>query len=463
MPSRCTRNFRKPKRRNQRGSIMPMMAFALLFIFAFMSFSIDVMREVLAVQQLRFAARAAALDLLAMASLDANQKLQNNAVANSLDGSFSSQAMETMQTELGRINSTAWNKTISNIESEQPAQSAVSFESEDLQGAASTSTDKSDPYLKLTARRSGEQGMNWFFLPVRFAASFMNAGSSPEQGELRTDLVQSGEIACQPAGRIGPGAPLESSTAKGQVLANARLAAFPLALNYDDFKRAQQAAGSATFSCTVQVSNPGASQQSNASDLRAYFINLRKGGTVSDYYFDAQNPARVDDLIGLIEYFNANPTATAPLQIPAAVERSVQLDRFGSSVLGNAEVLQVLAELPTNHSYIIPVCRESASPATQCQVEGFALLKLDSVTAASTGCKFVFSMGESVPIANASCTSRLKTIPYLDGSKLPSYYDSSNNPFAPRCFDAATNTLAPRTQGVAMAPVVSPRRSYSES
>jgi hypothetical protein len=101
--------------------------------------------------------------------------------------------------------------------------------------------------------------------------------------------------------------------------------------------------------------------------------------------------------------------------------------------------------------------QEAVSPATQCQVVGFALLRLNGVTASSSGWDFNFVLGESLPVLNASC-SGLQTIPLFTGSKLASIYDAQNSPFRLRSYDIENNVIAPRPRGVVMAPVVSPRR-----
>lgn len=439
MQSRQSERRRALIVRRKKGSILPMVVFALLFIFAFLSFSVDVMHEILKVQQMRFAARAAASSVLPVASLDADGNGQNVQVVDA-NGKFTNQALSNMANELNSVSGT----------------NGVEFNSTDLSEGTISSTADNGPYLKVTAKQRDNEAMELFFIPVRYAASLMTGGATASESDLRIKIVQSAEVSCQPAVRIGPGANSSSQSRRGQEVYTARLTSFPVAIDYDDFKRVVSSS-SANTTCTLRISTPGAAQYPSANMIRAYFVNLKQGGAVSDYYYDAQNSSRVDDLIGLIEYFNPSATAPQAVQVPAAVERSVQLDRFSKSALQSSDLVSVLGQLPTNKAYIFPVARVQGG--TLCDVQGFAFLKLNSVSASNTDCDFSVSSGESVPVVNCSAGPSLKTIPRLDGSKLPAIFDRSNNPFAPRSFDAINNQMSGTTRGVVMAPTYSPRKS----
>lgn len=450
--------------RSKSGSIMPMVAFALVFVFAFLAFVMDVMREILEIQQMKHAATVAALDALPFACLDVNGMAQNSAVCNA-DGSFVSQAMNQMQVELQRTNGSAngvtWNSAISNLESGQSWLKGVRLDPADLAAAAqNNSSDKKDPVLQLTVRRAGSDAMNFFFLPVRFVASTLGGASAIPVEAQQTAIVQTIEVAGQPATRIGPGPALDSSSGRAQIIAAGRFATFPLAINYDDFKRALAAAGSSQ-SINLRVCDPNSAQLPNTSDLRAYFINLKSGGAVSSYYFDAQNPTRVNDLIGLLEYFSNPANVPEPIVTPGAVERGVQIDRFSQAAIkGNQDLAAVIGQLPSKRAYIVPVVREISN---QCEVIGFAFLKLSGASSSNGNWTFSFSIGESLPVLNASAAPALKSIPRFDGSPLPAVYDSANNPFMPRKYDPASNTLSPRQPGLVLAPAVSPRRIFTQS
>jgi hypothetical protein len=439
-------------------------AFSLLVIFAFLAFTVDVMRGFLQAGQLHFAARSAALDLLPFACLDANGQIQNDPIC-SASGAFTSSAMSNLTQALNRANGSTgdvWNTATGNSGSgDKNWMQGVTFSADDLiSGAAVGSVqDKQDPLLELQVNRSGENGLQLFFMPLVFAFN-SSMGIPVPQSASSADQSHLVEVAAQPATRIGAAAPLDASSSKAQAMATARCAGFPLAINYDDFKRASKASGSSPFSCTAHLSAPQAAQGSSSSDLRGYFVNLSSGTQVNSFYNDAQNPARVNDLIGTLLYFDgsASQPVSATLKLPAAIEQGVQLDRFAPSVVkASSDAAIVISQLALNKCYILPVVQEAVSPATQCQVVGFALLRLNGVTASSSGWDFNFVLGESLPVLNASC-SGLQTIPLFTGSKLASIYDAQNSPFRLRSYDIENNVIAPRPRGVVMAPVVSPRR-----
>ncbi len=442
---------------------MPVVVFALLAIFAFLAFVMDVMRNILEIQQLKFAAKVAALDVLPFACLDANGMPQNTPVCNP-DGSLTQAALSQMQAELSRTNSSGptWNQAISNPTDSGNWLTPVSLQGTDLSSVAvQGSTDAQDPLIQLSVRRSGSEAIKFFLLPSLYAANMLSGSSSAPASSKQADLVQTVEVVGQPATRIGPGAALDASSGKAQVLAAGRLASFPIAINYDDFKRAVSSAGAASTSL-VHLNNPGTSQYSASNEMRGYFVNLKSGGQINDYYWDAQNPSRVSDLIGLIEYFNAEQNVPEAVIEPAALERGVQLDRFASSSFsGNADLATVVSQLPTNRCYIVPVVRETVG--SQCEVLGFAWLNLKSTEKKGALWDFTFSASESLPVLNASAGSGLKSIPKFDGTPLPALYDAQNNPFAMRKFNPATNTLSARPKGVVLAPTVSPRRIDSHS
>lgn len=450
--------------RRASGSILPVVAFSLLLIFAFLAFTVDVMREFLEAGQLRFAARSAALDLLPFVCLDASGQMQNNPVC-SASGAFTGTALSNLTQALNRPNGQsgeAWNQATSNSESgDQNWMQGVTFSPDDLASGAAVGNvqDKQDPLLELRVNRTGENGLTLFFMPLVFAFN-SSMGIPVPQSAASAEQSHIVEVVGQPATRIGSAAPLDSISGKAQAMATARSATFPLAINYDDFKRASLSAGSGLFSCTVHLSAPQASQLSAANDLRGYFVNLSNGSQVNASYNEAQDPARVNDLTGTLLYFDSSPSqpVSATLKLPAAVENGVQLDRFAPpAVKANSDLSLVISQLSLNKCYIVPVVREGVSPTTQCQVLGFSLLRLTAVTATSSGWDFSFVMGESLPVLNASC-SGLKTIPNFDGTLLPSIYDAQNNPFRVRSYDANNDLIAPRPKGVVLAPVVSPRR-----
>jgi hypothetical protein len=167
-------------------------------------------------------------------------------------------------------------------------------------------------------------------------------------------------------------------------------------------------------------------------------------------------------LIGLLQYFDAASSVPEATLAPAAVERSVQLDRFSlSSYTGNQDLATVISQLPLNRCYIVPVVSETASTSTQCQVLGFALLNLASVSTSGGNWIFQFNIGESLPVPNAACSPGLISIPRFDGTAMPAASDPQG-PFAPRKFDLQNNILSARPLGVVLAPTVSPRKIVTQ-
>ncbi len=448
--------------RRQRGSVAPLLAFSLIFVFAFLAFVMDLMREVLEIQQMKHAARAAALAILPYASLDSSGQLQNNSLIDS-DGSFTETSMLSMKAELERIMQSELARVNQTITNPDPANQSswlkeLSFDPADL-SAAPGSSQSQGPYLTLTARRSDQDRFSFLFFPVVYAAA--NLGGADSASTFNgVDLLQKVEVCMQPASKIGPGAPAESSGQKAAAIFNARLCSFPLVLNYDDFKRFLQNSAAQT-ACTIHVKSAAGSSQANTNtDMRGYFANLRSGGSTGDYYFDAQSSSRIDDLLGLFDYFNKAPVSGKSTVPPAALERGAQLDRFdieGFDDETNNNLTATLSQLPLNRSYILPVVHESAGSI--CEVAGFALLRLSSFTKLDQEYSFSFTLSESLPVLNASAGT-MRSLPRLDGTQLAPFADRQTNPFLPRSFDPLNNVFSQGKAGLVMAPVLSPRKIF---
>lgn len=444
---------------------MPLMAFAMVFSFAFLAFVMDVMREITILAQMKHAAAACALDLLPFAALDEHGLPDNIQVINS-DGSFSSTALSSMQQELARQNGesagTVWNSALDpGIGSETNPQSEIRILASDMVSPSATNpnlNDRNDPILQVSARRRGGQAMELLFMPVRYTAELMSGNAVPDQAR-RQDLARTAEVVAQPAVRVGAAAAPFAGSSRSQLLFNGRIAAFPLAINYDDFKRLIQSNSSAaSLNASLNAKTPGSAQSPAASDLRAYFVNLKSGGTVGAYYFDAQSPQSIDQLTGLIEYFSPQASGPKALELPAAVEQDSLLDRFAVAELSSdTDFNQVLQTLPLDRCYIMPVVSENAAIASQCHVVGFAFLKLRTLTNNSGNISLQVELGESLPLPNASAGSRFRCIPAFDGSRMSALYDAAESVFKPRDYDFANSSLSARPPGILLAPVLSPR------
>lgn len=446
---------------------MPLVVFSLLVVLAFLGFCVDVMRQFHCVEKLRFAARAAALELLPYASLDAAGNPDNVAVCDD-GGALSAVASGQIFAALngsGGPNDNPSNSAAAETAAEQP----VFILDSDVQSGTQIDADvadKSELLLRVTARRSGQDALRMIFMPVAYAMDLLTGSSIPPEA-LRSSQTGLAEVTGQPATRIGAAVPADAPGRRNGLIYRGRLAAFPLALEYGDFVAALPERASSPVVVSVQVVDPGSTRALAAPALgvRAYFINNAAGSSVGGFYADAATPARMDELIGLLKYFDRSSAAPAPqaLRYPAAMETGVAIDCFSSdrTSFDNTDLRAILTQIRTTAArrcFILPVVqrRGTAGGSSQTQVRGFAWAKLNGITEASPGVwSFAFEINESVPVLNASCAGGFRSIPAVTGERMaPPELDG---PFRMRRLIAGSNSPEVRQRGVVLAPAVSLR------
>lgn len=450
---------------------MPLVVFSLLLLFAFMALSIDVMRQFYSIERLRYAARAAALDILPFACLDGAGNPDNVAVCNPT-GDMQANTSVNLNMALARdggpnaagaqVNTAPAGSA---VDSSRPADQPVLIDSADIRSAAATDdelTDKSELVLRVMARRNGGDALQMAFMPVLFAVT---GGAVPPEARRR-DQAGLAEVIGQPATRIGAAVPEGATAVRNQAIYRGRLATFPVGLEYADFVGALPAAAAAPPVVSVRVVDPGAASppSSGTTLLRGYFLNDSAGSNVSGYYSDARTPPRFDELIGLLRYFDrsAGPPVPQAVRYPRAVESGVSLDCFNSTItsFNNNDLRSVVSSLAStalNRCFILPVVEHAAGqPSSQISVRGFSWLKLRGVSELSPGVwNFAFEINESMPLLNCSCTGGMRSIPAVSGQRMAA--PPTNGPFHMRRLLSGGNILEPRSRGVVLAPAVSPR------
>lgn len=459
--------------RNCQGYILPLAVFSLLTFFAFLACAFDVMRQFYCVQQLRFAARSAALDVMPFACIDAAGNPQNSplCIASGVLGPETHARLVRALNRTGGPNTTEANTAPSGDprDNTRPSQVPVQIEESDIRASANETEDASELILRVTARRTGDDSLHMMFLPAIFALNSLTGGSVPAEARSRdqTGIV---EVIGQPATRIGPACPSDSSGQRNEAAYRGRLAVFPVALEYADFVAALPATTAPPSTVTIRVVDPGTSPPlKSAPYLRSYFINNARGNSVSNYYSHCGSASSMDELIGLFKYFDRNVSPAVPqaTRLPAAVESGVTIDRFssGRTSFDNPDLRTILEDIrqtATNKCFVLPVVDRSdgTAPAALSTVRGFAFLKLLSLSELSPGLwQFVFEINESVVTLNASCSGGLRGIPST-AERMPA--PPTSGPFHMRKLLPGTNILESRSRGIVLAPAVSPRSIFRD-
>jgi hypothetical protein len=423
------------------GSILPFTAFALVLIACFVSFSFDIMRNVYAVRKLDYAAEAAAL------------YAYSNATA--FDGSYSRTAAQANMSNalLGNATPPVNTAPAGPNNWTDPFESQVTFGAQDIAFNANPS-DPTEILLQVTARRDGADALNMFFLPATYLGNILQGRNAPQDAYV-TRPTRTEEIIGQPASRIGPGAPGNSTST--QFIG---AATFPLAISNTQFSLAASPSETRTnYMIDLPTSASINSSPPAAGHLRGYFVQLRVDETSNPLYYDnAFSTSDMTKLLGLVAYFVSpnNPTSLAPDR----VERGSQLATFDPAAANYQSryltLFSELQQLPLGHFYTLPVLASDSTFSGRTSVVGFARMQLVQVTNPSNGqLQLIFAMGESVPVRNAVASEGYASIPQMQaGNFLP----ATVAPFTPRTFDAVNNSVAPRPRGVALAPSLSPRR-----
>jgi hypothetical protein len=426
--------------RSQRGAILPFVVFTLLLSVAFLGLAADVMRTAHAASAIQYASQASALYSYQYA-FTANGALKS--------GRFEDNVLQELQVAGGAFGA-AWNQAPAGPNGTS-TQTAVDFDVSDVT-ALKNPNDAGDYFLQVRARRDGTNGLTMFFLPAIFALN--GALGLPLPGNVRqANPFRTTEVILQPASRVGAGL----SNGLAPVQADSRLigsATFPLAI-------ASQP-GQPITSYTIDLVSSNLPGNAAPDHMQGAFVNVYKAGGLQ-YYGGGQGTVALNQLYGTLSFFsNANAANALP---PGVVERGSKIFAFDPAdpIYRQQAQLLLTARVKTvpigpNAYYILPVISDNPIFGGTNKVIGFARMALTAVNVDSNGVvtSFKATLGESAPMANASVGTALASVPSITGTSIPTL-QSTEQEFAPRSFDGASNSIAARPRGVVMAPALSPR------
>lgn len=428
-------------RNTQRGSILPLVVFSLMVMFAFLAFVVEVTRDIYTIGNIEFAAQSAALTGYSYATNNPDVTYTNASAQKNITAAV-------IQT--GNGTGGAWNVAPADG-GPAAGRSAVTFQPEDVVFVSNpNSSDATDFFVQVKARRDGADGLKNIFLPVIYA--FNTGGRPKDMNEAHPYRIS--EVISQPASRIGAGAPRNASDARSADLAGC--ATFPLAISNVEFQSAASASQTQKQYTIDLVSAAQAGAAAAPGHFKGCLVNVAPTGGSNQYYGDGQGNKAIDDLSHTLEYFAALPIISAIS--PGVVERGSRIAAFDPAnqtfQQRSKQVLAKLKQLPLNRYYIFPVIQSSPSfNGNTNKVIGFARLLLQTVTSNNNSITATVRIDESVPVRNASFANGMATIPSLTGSLMP----APVAPFLARQLDAQTQGITSRPRGVVMAPSVSPR------
>ncbi len=436
----------RTSQRSKSGAVLPIVVVATLLLVAYLAFSVDVTRNILAVQKLQFAAESAGLDALAKVTNSNGQYTIADGLSNAQIAVASSHG------------SAPWNSApVGPADQQGPYNSGVTINSSDV-ASGSNPADPSEPVLRVTARRDGAQALKFFFLPAIFAMDLMNGGAVPADAASASPY-RTIEVIGAPASRVGAGAPrtaaLPSSLAGWAVL--------PLAISYSQFGNASSPSET-RLNYDLDLLDSTSPYQANAQPnrIRAAFVNVVHEGAGSGYYGSGQGNVAINQLVSTVKYFsNAVDVTAVP---PGVVERGSRLALFdcGDATFRSrrTELALAVQTMPTSRKYIIPVISGDPIVGQQATVIGFAYLRMPQTVRNNPGQgnsnPFIFQVefGDSLPARNAT-SGTMAAVPNISDTLLPA--PVAGGPFANRTMDLQANSLSRRFRGVCMAPVTSAR------
>jgi len=412
----------------------------MLLLVAYLAYAVDLTRTFLTVQQIDFAAESAATDAFA------NLLNQNGTVPG--DRGLANCQNRVSTTHGG----SPWNSAPSGPTQIQGNYvSGVTIDASDVVYASNPS-DAGEPMLQVTARRSGNDALRFFFMPAIWSMSALTGGGAAPAEASTAPSYRTVEVMGAPATRIGKGASHFATTSSPL----AGWAVLPLVISNNQFQSLATGGNSGT-EYRIQLLDQTKPYQADPTMIRGAFANvIRDAGAAANPYYGPAGAGGMNDLVGAWWYFAASADSRE-LQ-PAAVERnSSMLKVFNcgdpSFTADKTRVLQAIQNASTNRVYIVPVVSSDPTPGASLQVIGFALLNFTRFYNTTTSdfdlrCK----LSESLPARNATA-SMLRAIPTVDGTSLP----APQSVFVNRTYDSANQSFSARRLGVCMAPVVSPR------
>jgi len=431
----------RSKTRAKSGAVLPFIAVCVTLLLGAVGICVDLQRDFQAAAELSFAAQTAAIYGLSMST--------------NADGSYSlANAESNITTAVLSVYASANSAQIgpqSNA-SNSPWSAVVTFAQTDVAFVQNPNpADTNDLFVQLTARRTKQNALKQFFLPL--LCTTLTGSPSTNLPLSQINSAQTIEVIAQPATRIGGGSlsPLAGSRAADL----APFAAFPLAISNQQF--AQIAANAkAGNSYTIDLVNSNTVGNTAASGhIKGSFVNLVMADAQA--YSAAQGEVAINQLEGLLGYFNASQQQTLA---PAMVEAASQLNAFDSAdpTFGNrqAEINQVLSQIPSNSYYIIPVIANDPAFAASNQVVGFARLLITGRPITNNGqvIGIPVQLGDSIPVRNAVTAAGISSFDPTGQTFLP----APVFPFQARRIDPVSGGITARNRGVVMAPCPSPRQ-----
>jgi hypothetical protein len=398
---------------------------------------IDLMRDFEAHRQLQFAAQSAALFGLSQATQTDGTYSIKNAQANISAAVVSASQGNWNIAQFGPVNNT-WSKP-------------VIIDSSNVQFVANP-IDANEFFTQVTAGWNGNNALQQFFIPLFFTSL---SGKSVPNSVRFISTHSTVEVLGQPASRIGPGAP---TTSVNQAITNfSGFASFPLAISNQQFVNIANP-NQATTTYTVDLVSSTSVEFAGPAPpghIKGCLVNLSSTGIGNNFYGNGQGDTAIDQLEGLLNYFGAR--AFVPTIAPAVVERGSQLNAFdpANPAFTNRanEISQTLLQLGQRY-YIFPVLASDPSFTKTNTVVGFARLALGQITfTAGMPVAITITIGESVPLRNASSATGFASIPTNTTNLMP----APVFPFGPRQFDTSSGGVSIRPRGIVLAPALSPR------
>jgi hypothetical protein len=447
--------FIEPSRRmrSQSGSIMPFIAVSVILFLGTVGVASELTRIFEAVNELKFAAQAAALYGCSLSVVGNNNYSTAIAQSNIQNGVTTASTAGWNTAECGPTGNVFVSGTVSR--GNLTWNDAVTFAPSDIQ-FVNNPVDTTEFFTQVTARRQGSDVLQQFFLPLLWLYT-NSIGTKLSATQFNANPYQTVEVLGQPASRIGPGAPL-GSTAGSTASNYIGWAVLPIAISNQEFATIANP-NQTTTTYTIDLVSPNTPVQSG--HIAGCLVNLAAtSGSGSSYYGAGTGSTAVSQLISLLYYFSGN---TQQSLAPALVEQGSQLNAFNPTdptfVSQQSQINKVLSALP-NQFYILPVLANDPSFSSSNQVVGFAWFQLNpSGVNITNGVVTSFSMniGPGAPVYNAISTGGYSAIPGNTSNLLP----SPVAPFLPRQYDSSSGGVSVRQRGVVLAPAISPRLNLS--
>jgi hypothetical protein len=440
--SRSRSAFVGPRR--QRGSVIPLVAFAILFLFGMLAGAVDLARNLQCIRQLEFAAEQTAMYGLSQTTSQVTTQ--------------PTQSTNNISKAIQFASDSAWNYAQAgpvNAKNRSDWSKPVIFSGADVSFIPNPAnpTDVNDVFLQLTDRREGVDALTRFFMPMLYAPTSFQGGKVSATAR-NANVKRTVEVISQPASRIGQGPPRNAVNG-----VPAAWAALPLAISNIQFQAASSTANKQALYTIDFVSTKTPLVQTG--HIAGCLVNLTPTGNELQYYGDGQGANAYSQLDQSLQYFS--DTVSGGTIAPGVVERGSKVAAFDPAnktfVAQQTQILKDLNGLVTPkqalHTFTVPVISQAPNfNGTSNLIIGFARMQLVSFTpSANGGFSAAIQIMESVPVRNASCANSLASVPMLTKSPMT----PPAAPFQTRTYNPDTRGITPLPHGIAMAPSLSPR------